>query len=171
MKKLLSLLLCAALLLPLLGCHEEAEKPQQPVNFYYRRAETQFGSAQGVIAPQVSEGAGYADTAALLNAYLKGPSDPAFDNTFPASTKVLSLSVEDGTAYVRLNDSLSLFTGYRLTVACACITLTVLELTDAEAVCITAANEQLDGAASVTMDRASLLLLDLYENPDTEETR
>ena len=168
MKRILSLALVVLLCLIFPGCSGETEKPRQPVNFYYRRAELTYGSVDSLIAPVEAEAAGYEDdTVDLLNTYLRGVGGAGFEPTFPVGTKLLSMGILDGTAHLQVTSSLARISGIDLTVACACLSLTVMELTGAQAVCITAANETLDGNPSVTMTMDTLLLLDLYEPEPT----
>lgn len=160
MKKCLCMLLTVILAASLCACRPESAKLQQPVNFYYRNSEILFGSSNGLISPQVTESAGFHDTVALLNAYLKGPETSAFDATFPASTKVLEMTIQGDTAYLGMNDSLARLSGIDLTVACACIAMTTAELTGVKTVTISASNELLDGAASITMNVDDLIFSD-----------
>lgn len=166
MKRTICVLLCLTLFAALLGCRSENGKLRQPVNFYYRNSETTYGGIDGLISAQASEGADFEDVTALLNQYLKGPSSNAYQATFPASTKLLSLTVQEDTAYLNMNDALSRLSGIDLTVACACITLTVAELTGVTTVTIRASNADLDGAAVITMNVNALILQDI---PLTDE--
>lgn len=163
MKRSLCLILALLLVLPILGCSRKEAKIEVPLNFYYLRSEPTYGAADSLIAAQVTEGRSYdGDTLAILNSYLRGPSEDGFASTFPASTKVLEMTVEGGTVYLSMNSALARFSGMDLTAACACLTLTVLDLTGADAVTITASGETLDGESSVTMTRNNVIL---YENP------
>lgn len=168
MKKTISFLLAAAICIGLCACQTDTVKLQEPVNFYYRNAEVSYGTSQSLISPLPSESAGYEDTVALLNTYLKGPGSTAYDATFPASTKVLQINYVGSTAYLTMNDSLARYSGIDLTIACACLTLTVIELTGVTTVTISTSNESLDGASSITMTEESLILLDIY-TPETTE--
>lgn len=169
MKRFIIFHLTAALLFGLCACQPENPPPRQPVNFYYRNTEITYGSDSGVISAQVSEGAGYTDPIDLLNKYLKGPSDSTHDATFPASTKILDMTVQGDTAYLKMNTSLARLTGIDLTIACACITMTTIELTGVTTVTISANGETLDGSDFITMDRSKLMLLDVYTPEATEE--
>lgn len=163
MKRLICAFLILVLSVFLFACQPKIEPILQPVNFYYRNAQLRYGSDDGLISAQITESASFAgNVLAILNEYLKGPDSDRFSVTFPASTKVLELEFVGSTAYLQMNDSFSRLTGIDLTIACACITKTTIELTGASAVCISAVNESLDGAPSITMDESSLILIDNY---------
>ncbi len=163
MNRIISALICAILLLNLCACQADKPDYQQPVQLYYRTVPRENGVSDSVIDAITIEGAGYAaDHSAILNEYLKGTGEPGFQTTFPASTKLLSMEILDGTACLQLNASLARLTGAELTIACACIAKTTMELTGAAAVCIRASGETLDGAEEILMTETSLILEDLY---------
>lgn len=161
MKHFLCLLL-ALLCLPLIGCQQQSDPISDPVTFYYRRAELTTGEADSVIAPCIAEGRGVSDVpVSLLNKYLKGPTDAALAATFPSGTQVLSYTVEGDHTIIVLNSAFDQLSGIDRTIACACITFTVMDHTGAASVTIRTENQ----VQEVTLDRTVLLLLDNYQ-PD-----
>ena len=163
MKKWLCLFLIFALCLPLLGCKPEPNDIEDPVNFYYRRSADSitYGKADGVIAAEQREGYGHRDDPAYLIAlYLKGPAGTGMNRTFPKGVELVKFSVEGNCAYVTVSDFFSTLTGMNLTLACACLTLTVCELTGAQQVTVSTVNTLLDGNRTVTMTPEDLLFLD-----------
>lgn len=167
MKKLLCLLLALCLVLSLPACREDRPSLKKPVNFYFPRVTPTYGTADGFIAAVPSEGAGYQDDpVGLLNFYFEGPSDVSFRNAFPVGAQLLSLSVTDGVAQLQVNKTFAQLYGLNLTIACACLTMTVLDLTGADSVVITARHANLDGQNQIVMDRSCLTLLDQY-TPET----
>ncbi len=164
MKKLLILLLCAVLLLSFAACASDKPSFESPVQLYYRTKPDENSLTQSVIGAVTAEGAPYAaDPAALLNEYLKGTGEEGFLTTFPASTKLLSMEITDGIAKLQLNASLARLSGTDLTIACACIAKTTMELTGVTTVTLRASGETLDGAESITMTADNLILQDIYE--------
>lgn len=161
MKKTLCVIFVLALLLSLPACSSSKEKIQDPVFFYYRQAELDYGTTPGVLNKEAREAAGHRqDYSYLLSVYLKGPEDFALYSPFPRNTTLKSFSLQDGTAFVNLSFSFSTLTGLDLSIACACITLTVCEMTGAQQVTIRAENALLDGNPQITMTPDSLLMLD-----------
>lgn len=164
MKRITILFILLAVMLPLCGCREEAEPILSPVTFYYSRAEFDHGNENSVIHGEIRESAGYeGDLIGLLNLYLNGPISEEYKATFPAGTKLKDFQVEDKTAVLTVTDQLSLARGINLTIACACLTKTVLEMTGLDAVKIQAETVNLGNSVFILMDRSSLLLLDAEE--------
>lgn len=165
MKRWIAIVLLLAFCAGFCGCTQKTVKINTPVNFYYRRAEIVYGSADGVIGILVSEGAGYENNLlGLLNSYLRNTGDPDFAATFPTGSQLIRVTVLDNIAEVQLNNLFARASGIELTVACASLSLTVMDLTGTDTVVISAVNATLDGAESVTMTADSLLLLDLYND-------
>ena len=161
MKRILSVILPLALLLSLASCVTVKEKIREPVSFYYRQKEVNYGANPSVVDKEIREASSHRhDYSYLISQYLKGPEDLTLYSPFPRNTALKGLSIQDGTAYVNLNSSFASLTGLDLTLACACITLTVCEMTGANQVTITAADSLLDGAAQITMTPDNLLMVD-----------
>lgn len=163
MKRILCLFLVCALCLPLLGCKPKTEDIEDPVNFYYRRsADTiTFGKADGVITSEQREAAGHRDDPSyLINLYLKGPAGTGMNRTFPKGVELVKFSLEGGCAYITVSDFFSTLTGINLTLACACLTLTVCELTGAKQLTVSTSNTLLDGNRTVIMTPDDILFLD-----------
>lgn len=161
MKRFVCLILVMVWALSLLACSRQEESLQDPVRFYYPRSKITYGSADSVIAWEDQEAAGHKnDYMYLLRQYLKGPSSETLSRTFPRSAVLKDLQISGGTAHVLLNDYAALLTGLDLTIACACLTATIIELTGVQRVTIQAEHELLDGNISITMDREHILLLD-----------
>ncbi len=163
MKRILCLLLILLLAASMAACQEDKPSFQSPVTVYYRTVAAENDLAESVIGSITLEGAPHkGNPQSLLNEYLKGTSEEGFSTTFPASTKVLGLSVTANSAKLQLNASLARLTGVDLSVACACIALTTMELTGVNTVRISASGTTLDGAEELVLNRDSLILLDLY---------
>jgi len=160
MKRLISILFCICMFLPLFGCAQE-ETIQKPVTFYYRRSEVAYGESDGVIATEQRESLGHeGDILYLLSQYLSGPQSGKLAQTFPDDLVIVSLHYENNLAKIIFSYHLAELSGLDLTIACACVTKTVIELTGVEAVQMSAAGELLNEYQSITMDSDCLLLLD-----------
>lgn len=161
MKRMLAFLLLPALILSLLGCAGKSQKISDPVSFYYCRSELTYGAANSVILAETVDAAGHReDPRYLISQYLAGPGSDTLTRTFPEGTTLMSLTTANGTADLILSDTFAGLSGMDLTIACACLTLTVLDLTGVSAVRIRTVSELLDGAEEIIMDRNCLLLLD-----------
>lgn len=157
MRKLICLLLLLSLLLT--GCGEQDLK--MPGNFYYRLTDLTYNNINGVIAPEARELDGLAeDPEALMEVYLSGPESRDLESPFPKNTTLEAWTLEDQTLTLTLSREFTALSGLDLTIACACITRTMLELTEAQQVVIRTADERLDNNVNVTMSDELLLLTD-----------
>jgi len=76
----------------------------------------------------------------VLGLLLKGPEDPELTSPFPAGTTG-TWRAEEGTAYVDLSEAYGGLSGAELTLADACIVLTLCQFEQVERVYITVAGE------------------------------
>ena len=165
MKRLTAILLLVIIVLNLSACKAEHE-PICPVSYHYLRAplsdgEILHGSADSVIAPEIREGDGYQnDVSHLIEIYLLGPLDRNYRSPFPVGTALKSITVDGAHASVVLSRHFANHNGIDLSLACACLTITVMELTGVESVTISVDGFQLDGKTSITMDRSNMILTD-----------
>ena len=164
-KRLICLILLLGICVSLPACRQQQEKFQVPVNFYYLRQEATFGSADSLIAPVTAEGINYSnDPVGLLTEYLRGPGDSRCLSPFPAGTYIVSMELVNNIVRLTLCEDFATLTGMDLTAACACLTLTVLDLTGANSVRIYAEGATLNGSDYIRMDRSCINLIDLIEN-------
>lgn len=159
MKRFLSIILALSLLTGLAGC--VADAPADPGNFYYRRVNPIYEGTDGIIAPEVRELEGLrGNMAAMLQAYLSGPVSSSLESPFPRATTLLDWSMERSELTITLSEDFAELTGIDLTIACACIARTFLELTDAVFVRIQANGATLNGSEYIVMSQSSLSLAD-----------
>ena len=172
MKRLTAFLLLFLMLFSLCACSQEKEIVY-PVTYHYLRSplpgdEISHGAADSVIATDVRDGNGYQnDYTYLLDIYLLGPLDRNCRSPFPVGTNLKNLSLENGAATILLSDDFAELSGIDLTLACSCLTLTVMDMTGVESVTIRAEDSLLDGKESITMDASMLILVD-HATPATE---
>ena len=160
MKRLIAWMLLLVMAAALAGCRE-SEEIRDPVSFYYRRAAIEYGGEDGVVAPEKREAYGLReDLLALLQLYIRGPETEGLVNVFPHSAEVLAVSQEETVVTVHMSRSFSQLGGIRLSVACTCLAKTVMELTGAETVRISADNATLAGARYLEFDKDTVLLED-----------
>ena len=165
MKRMLCLILVLCLFLP--GCALFGERIREPVTFYYLRAEYRYGAADGVIAPEVREASDHVgDLSYLMALYLMGPSDEELVSPIPRGTRIYSAVQENNTVTLTLSDASQTLTDSEFSLACACLTMTCLDITGAEQVTITS------GSRSTTMSRDNLMLTDISATTEaTEDNR
>lgn len=161
MKRTLTILVLISVIFTCTACRQVPEQPFSTVTVYYKAANISYGTADGVIIPYQLDATNHEnDTIYLLNAYFANIVSDDYDATFPRSTRLISLERDGLTAKITLNDEFAKLTGLKLSIACACLTQTVISLTGCQEVIISAEHSQLDGRNFITLSRDSYLLLD-----------
>ncbi len=161
MKRILSL--CLLLCLVLCGCGSERIK--EPVTFYYLRSDYEYFSQDGVIDSEEREASGHReDLSYLLALYLMGPTEEELRSPLPRSVWILAVEQENHQITIHLSDTLKDMTDLDYSLACACLSMTCLDMTDAQSITIAS------GARTVTMSRDTLTLYDGSETAPTEDT-
>lgn len=176
MKRMLILLLALWLFPAFLGCSRPNPGIDGAVSFYYQRETTVYWQDDGVLRAEDRDvSALNGDIKLILSEYLKGPVSGGNIQVFPAGTALLSIEILDETASLLLSDAFLSLSGLPLTIACACLTLTTIELTGVETVEIRTSGEFPDGSASIVMDLnclhfvdTSALLMDESDGGDEE---
>lgn len=159
MKQWLAVMLC---LLLLTGCTGSFSSDEP--HFYYLKNDISFSGSASVIASEFFSNIDTStDLLPIMEEYLKGPDSGFLHSPFPENIQIFLAEQRDRTVILEFNDALAELTGMDLTLACACVAMTCLELTDADNVSIRARGATLDGAAQITMDADSLLLWDNSE--------
>ena len=159
MKKLLCILL-ALCMLPLFGCAQPEDPIENPVFFYYRQKTLTYDNEDSVITKELRDaGDRKDDISYLLGQYLQGPESQTLMQTFPQGSRV-SFQVQENTVVIFVNHKFAALTGIDLTLACACLTLTLCELTGTEHALFQAQDILLDGNQNIYMSRSNILLLD-----------
>lgn len=159
MKRLLCLILSVLLLLSLLaGC---GQKLNEPVTFYYQKNAYEE-NMDSPIAGEEREVSGHRDNLKyLLSFYLMGPIGKDLVSPLPRGTQLNTVSREDGALTIELSNTTSLLSDSEFSLACACLSLTCMGLTDAEAVTV------VSGSRSLTLSRENLLLSDTVTPEET----
>ena len=149
-------LLCAALVILLFvsmlpGC---APKIKEPVTFYYQITNYQENMVSP-IAGEEREVAGYRDNLKyLLTFYLMGPISQELSSPLPRGTQLYSIGQDGGELTIEISDTASTLNDSGFSLACACLSMTCMGLTNAERVTI------ISGSRSLTFDSDNLLLSD-----------
>lgn len=160
MKRFVCLILVIATIIGATAC--ASSNPEYPGNFYYRRPEIYyFGGSDGVVAPEERDLADiHDDLDAMLVTYFAGPVSSDLESPFPRDTAPIDWNMNNTRLTINLNEEFSQLSGIDLTIACACIAKTFLELTEATSVCIRADGAMLNGSDSIVISENSLSLTD-----------
>lgn len=157
---LLALLLATALLLS--ACAASAEEPSvNPITFYYCRAEGNYSSDTGALAgEQVDLGRTDVTVDDILQRYLHGPSDDSLLSPFPAGLACTEQTLDGGVLTLRFNEALAELSGVDLTLACACLTMTLTQIEFVDAVRVASPGTALAAQTDVVLTDAQFLLFD-----------
>ena len=165
MKRTLTFFLCLVMLATLCACTAQQQEFREPVSLYYLLIQPadhiHHGSEDSIISPEQREGYQIRDQiSVLLETYLKGPATEFYESPFPVGTGLVSAELQGSTLTVTLTDAIAGMTGIELSLACACLSRTCIELWDLESVTIRAETMFLDGKAEITMTGENFLLTD-----------
>lgn len=165
MKRWIPLLLLFSLIFS--GCGFFSERIMEPVTFYYLQNSFHYGKDASVIVAEEREASGHRqELSYLLALYLMGPAEEEHRSPLPPGTRILKAEQTGSKVTMELTNPAYSFSDSELSLACACLTLTCLDITDAQEVSITYLER------TVTMTRESLTLYDdSKENLPTEETQ
>lgn len=163
MKRFLCLTLIFCILLS--GCQLLGDRIKEPVMFYYVRSQYQ-DDLSAAIASEAREASGHLDDLSYLMAlYLMGPVSEDLESPIPPGTRIYVETENKYNVILNLSDTEKTMTDTEFSIACACLSLTCLELTGTEKVTVTS------GDRSVTMTPETLELFDGSMTFTTEETQ
>lgn len=160
-------ILCLTLVLSILfsGCGFFGERIREPATFHYLCRNYQEELCC-VIVSEEREAAGHTgDLAYLMALYQMGPSNEDLTSPLPSGTRISS-DVQNGQIFLELSDAALTLSDPEFSLACACLTLTCLDIMEAESVTVSC------GSRNKTMTRDSLILHDTEEpTSPTEESQ
>ena len=150
MKRLFLLSLIAAIVLSLFACTAN-EIYEGSVVFYYVKNEKDTDGKTDVITPYYPQLNNTIDNyAEILGIYFNGPTNYSCQSPFPAGTTIEDINITRSKAQLVLSPQFATISGIDFTVACACLTKTVIELTGVNSVQIRVNGAQLDGKDYLT---------------------
>ena len=161
--KILCLILVVSLIFT--GCGFWREQINQSVTFYYL-CENYQKDLCCVIVSEEREASGHVgDLSYLLALYLMGPTNDEHGMPLPAGTQI-SAQINEGNVILELSNIAQFMSDLDFSLACACLSMTTLEIVVADSITIRCADKE------ITMDADSLTLYDVNSEtiPVTEET-
>lgn len=157
MKKYTAMLLLLCLLLT--GC---ADHIKEPVTFYYIRADYQEDMQNMIVSEQRESSGHREDLSYLMALYFMGPAEDDLVSPIPRGVSLLQVSMDGGAITLELSATEKSMSDAQFSLACACLSLTCMDITQADSVTVNSGNR------SVTMTADTLVLQD--SGTTTKET-
>ena len=158
MKQRILIFLSMLLLLSLTACgiHDN-------VDFYYCRTNFIYNSQNSAISKETRDVTGHTeDLPYLLALYLVGPLDENLQSPFPVNTRLINVTQEGSTLILQLSRQADMLNDSDFSLACACLTMTCIEISEASDVTIICEDR------TVTMNRDLLILHDVTTTETTD---
>lgn len=167
MKRCIMCILCLIFLLSVCGC-SKMESLENPVLMYYCNEDVAYNSPDAVISHEVHNGPKYeTDPLTLLRLYLKGPNSQERFCPIPADVIVIAATQEESVIKVVFSRSFAQLSGIDLTLACVCVSETLMANYPVTSVEISAMDSLLDGQFHIKISKDDFILID--ETLITEE--
>lgn len=163
MKRMTALILAVSFLLS--GCASFGERIKDPVTFHYLCSNYTEDLCCVIVSEQRESSGHIGDLPYLLALYSMGPVSEEMKSPLVTGTRITAAQ-EDGHILLELNDACAILSDMDFSLACACLTLTCLDITGAESVTIRC------GERAKTLDRSMLTLADTpVQTALTEESQ
>lgn len=167
MKKCLCIFLLIMIVCTFCSCNS-IRGAEHPVKFYYRNAEIQYNSEDGIISSEYRDaGENWTNFPKLISQYLNGPTDDGLVSPFPSGLTLVEWDINKNVVSVTLSEHLASQSGVDLMLSCACLTRTVLELTDVNVIQIRSKDSLLNDKETLTFSLDSLHYMELYSENTT----
>ena len=159
MKRIFLLMCVVALCVSLAGCSKSFSM-EKPVNVYYCAISIKNDSPTGMLQAEKRDLQGWQDNLrGFLNEYLAGPISSKLSSPFPAKGSIISLEETNNTIHITLNSHFLVLTPSELMLSYACLSKTLFELSDVEAVNLHIESTDTE-RSSITITRDNIWLTD-----------
>lgn len=169
MKKVLALAL-TGLLLSLCGCSGKQQEGADAGDYqiYYSALENQnaamaVGSESWELPPDTQL------VPDLLKALFRDPSAQNLTSPFPEGVRLLSWELEDGCLHLDVSEQYGSLTGVDLTIADACLTLTLCQVQGVESIYVTVEGSEIPYRPIQQLTPSDVLLSNGQDTPPPEE--
>ena len=157
MKRMICLICALLIAVSFTGCAQGNEKLFKPVNFYYSTNPDHY--EKDAITAERRESQGYEnDLEGLIQLYLDGPLSNNYINPFPDHVTVNSVVINSTNVELRVSEEFAQLSDIEMTTACACLTMTVLELSDRGRLIITSCDASDNIIYTVSLTKDQILL-------------
>ena len=148
------------------GCAPRPEEPEGGYCVYYSALSDRFAPLPLDCEP--FEGSGGDPIPALVDALLSPPETQGLTSPFPEGVRLLSWEVEEGRLHLDLSEQYGGLSGVDLTVADACLTLTLCQVEGVESVYVTVEGREIPYRRVQQLGPDVLLLTDGTDVPPEE---
>lgn len=154
MKKILTGFLAVCMFVSLCGCNIRGPEASATV-FYYKSAAQQeiITQPEKRVLPNNAM-----DLEESISLYLAGPESDELATPFPDGVQVKSAVLENDTLHLVLSREIAQLSGIPLTIACACLTLTLQTLTGADYIQLQAEGALLGGKNILVLNSNSFIM-------------
>ena len=154
----------AGLLLLAAGCSAPPEEAEDGYQVYYSALEDRY--AQQALASEPYGSAPPKEPIPdLVAALLDGPDSPDLTSPFPDGVRLLGWELEDGVLHLDLSEQYGGLSGVNLTVADACLTLTLCQVEGVDAVYVTVEGREIPYRPVQALPPEELFLSDGRDAP------
>ena len=154
-------LICVLLLICACLCSCSNVQGNTDILFYYPNKQINYSTTDQIIGyEKCVENVDPLAYSELLTIYLKGPRSSELNSPFPSGTALVRFTIDQQIAHVTLSNDFSELTGVDLSIACACLSLTIEKISGCAQVQISAENAQLDNREFITVNTNEILLID-----------
>ena len=161
MRKRYCVYLIVTILLSLCSCAVKSQLPEGSIAFYYQRSGIDPAESDGVISKDYQVlSVDSKNYTSVLNTYLQGPVSDPLHRVFPMGITLIELDIQNKQAEVILGGTFDTLEGMERTIFCACLTLTVCDLTGVRQVSIYREQDAAEGEPVSVMRPEEILLLD-----------
>lgn len=171
MRKWILTLALAGTLLVLSGCSGDHREGAEPGDYrvYYSALEDRY-AAMAVGYESLELSGDVQALPALLKAAFRSPTSQELTSPFPDGVRLLNWELKDGCLHLDLSEQYGSLTGIDLTMADACLTLTLCQAEGVEAVYITVEGEEIPYRPIQQLTREDVLLSTGQESPPPATT-
>lgn len=170
MKKIFAIVCALFILLSLYGCTQQELDEGTQVQFYYIKNDPEFGSEEPLLISVPRTITAEEDTPeAIIRLYLNGPTSYDCISPFPGGTELVEMYVESNRAGLVLSPHIGTLSPVNQTIAYACLTKTVIELTGVSTVQLRLENSLINGEETASFNADSFDYFDSMTQADLSE--
>ncbi|MCD8384742.1 MAG: GerMN domain-containing protein [Clostridiales bacterium] len=150
----------------LTGC-TAAEAEGEGLSIYYASGDQESYGQAAVDCERWAEGSASSAVDEVFARMLEEPTEEGLSQSLPDGVRLWSWALEDGVLTLNLSEDYNGLSGISLTVASACLVLTMTQLDGVEALSITVDGQPLPEGSQVPLTREDVLLTGEIQDPAT----